>query len=406
MYARVQCKIPDLKRRWLSVAVCLLLAVLCASCVTHVPQHVSETGIVLPAPVRMNRGAGQGDLLYLTLRMNGKRDLLFVVDTGTSMTGVDISLQYELGAPSGNFALHDNIASTTQTNGHVYTAPELSLGKTRLVTGPQVFVSDFQAIRELVGKPVMGILGMDCLRNYCLQLDFKNRWLTFVDPDNPPAQNNAPVYSLLEGHDGLPALNQKTFGSWQNLFVIDTGDTGDGGIDDATFEKATAAVAVRSATGLGATFSGLSRRQSVRVSRFQLGQEHFSNLIFTRQGVNSIGLQLLARYNVLLNFPKNQISLQRRPGPFLPDEISMTGCHHLRRNGRTVVYAVDPDSPAAAAGIRPNDEIIRINNRSASSYEMWQIDALLTSGDGNIVKLKLRRDKKIFPVSLTLKRRI
>src|SRR5438874_1054551 len=33
------------------------------------------------------------------------------------------------------------------------------------------------------GRPIMGVLGMDCLEHYCVQLDFTSQKMRFLDPE-------------------------------------------------------------------------------------------------------------------------------------------------------------------------------------------------------------------------------
>src|SRR5207302_5736049 len=51
----------------------------------------------LPAAVSFNPGAGRGDLLYLTLRLETGEELLFLLDTGAAFTLLDKSLEQGLG---------------------------------------------------------------------------------------------------------------------------------------------------------------------------------------------------------------------------------------------------------------------------------------------------------------------
>src|SRR5207249_3924643 len=64
--------------------------------------------------------------------------------------------------------------------GHVHRAPELYVGNTRLQTGKWVLTADLSSISF---RPLSGFLGIDCLRHYCIQLDFAANKLRFLDPE-------------------------------------------------------------------------------------------------------------------------------------------------------------------------------------------------------------------------------
>jgi hypothetical protein len=59
----------------------------------------------------------------------------------------------------------------------------------QLHTGTKVWTGDFKDLPSLAGKPPLGILGMDCLSDYCLQLDFAQRKLRFLDPNRLDASS-------------------------------------------------------------------------------------------------------------------------------------------------------------------------------------------------------------------------
>ena len=43
------------------------------------------------------------------------------------------------------------------------------------MTGSNLLACDLKNLSSHTGHVIMGILGMDCLRHYCLQLDFSSR---------------------------------------------------------------------------------------------------------------------------------------------------------------------------------------------------------------------------------------
>jgi len=56
------------------------------------------------------------------------------------------------------------------------------LGKDQLLSGKEVLTFDFKLL-HYSGPPFAGILGVDCLRHYCIQLDFAARKMRFLDPE-------------------------------------------------------------------------------------------------------------------------------------------------------------------------------------------------------------------------------
>ena len=50
----------------------------------------------LPADVTINKDAGRGNLLFVTLRLESGEELAFFVDTGSTFTSFDKSLESKL----------------------------------------------------------------------------------------------------------------------------------------------------------------------------------------------------------------------------------------------------------------------------------------------------------------------
>ena len=151
----------------------------CCSSVPARPRHRNrpQPKPALPADTPFNKGAGRGNPLYITLHLESGEKLLFEVDTGSPGTCLDKSLEPKLG---------QRVSSTIGWYGyyrlsweHVYHAPALYLGSTRLVTSDRICTDDLRT-KSRPGHPIMGILGMDFLRHYCLQLDLTTTSFIFL----------------------------------------------------------------------------------------------------------------------------------------------------------------------------------------------------------------------------------
>jgi hypothetical protein len=123
------------------------------------------------------------------------------------------------------------------TNANVYHAPKLYLGGTRLLTGNRIHTDDLN--RQVPSdRPLMGILGMDCLRHYCIQLDLAANRMRFLDPDHPGNENSGKKFPLtLSFFDGRPWIHANFFGQSYAYFMIDTGCPVDVGLKPKLFEQ-------------------------------------------------------------------------------------------------------------------------------------------------------------------------
>ena len=72
-------------------------------------------------------------------------------------------------------------------------------------------------------------------------------------------------------------------------------------------------------------------------------------------------------------------------------------------NEKPVIVDILPNSPAKECGIKPNDYILNIDNRTTRNLSSNQIASLMRGPKGSILTIKLKRDKNT--ITKTLKRR-
>ena len=111
-----------LKPRVFGALVSLLL--LC-SCATGKPIHTR-----LPADVTLNKNAGRGGWVIVTLRLESGEELPFLLDTGAPWTFFDKSQEPRLGKRLGTGT---NWNFGTKLEAGIYAAPKLYLGSTPLL---------------------------------------------------------------------------------------------------------------------------------------------------------------------------------------------------------------------------------------------------------------------------------
>jgi hypothetical protein len=276
---------------------------LLSSCARAPRPAVVDPPPQLSADVTMNGDAGRGAWLFVNLRLADGPELPFFIDTGTNYTCLDESLAPRLGPRVG--IVHgrhydDPLALES------YAAPKLFLGSTPLMTGDRVLIMDLSKPSADAHRPVMGILGMDCLRHYCVQLDFAAGKMRFLAPDQvngtPPGQAFPVTF-----RSGLPWMREVGLVPEATTpLLIDTGNIYDGALEADLFRQR---IRERSLQVDSAQPNGKQPRTATLPTAVWNGRTYSSLKI--RGGVNSIGLRFLARHLVTLNFPGQTIYLQR-----------------------------------------------------------------------------------------------
>jgi hypothetical protein len=298
------------------ISICLLFLCACA-----VADSVQSS---LPADVTMNQDAGCGGLLFVKLRLEGNEEMPFIVDTGTPVTLFDKSLEPKLGKrlSSGTAWMQGG----WQESG-AYTAPKLYLGDTRLFTGTNVFTYDFRWLSSVLGRPFMGVLGMDCLRHYCMQLDFAARKVRFLDPDRVNVAALGKAFPLTFSSEGEGDTNMirpyilrtGLLGGTTTNLLIDTGDNSDGGIEKGRIKGH---YFIRALSSLSVTFVKVPMQVHLRTCIWD--GETYTNLgIVPVTHEYRLGLRFLARHLVTFDFPRRTMYLKQTSVGPLTSEISV-----------------------------------------------------------------------------------
>ncbi|HEY3854815.1 MAG TPA: retropepsin-like aspartic protease [Verrucomicrobiae bacterium] len=180
---------------------------------------LSQAAPALPPETSFDKYAGRGKQLFLPIRFADNQELRFLVDTGCYFSIIDNAFEPKLGKRLGQSVLHYGYLGDKQA--WLYREPPLYLGGFRLHTGKLIATDD---LRRVFG--VDGILGTDCLKNYCVQLDFDSDKIRFLDPRHLQTENLGKAFHL-EGGPPLKFMLHDFFGLPSASVAIDTAEWDD-----------------------------------------------------------------------------------------------------------------------------------------------------------------------------------
>lgn len=265
----------------------------------------------LPADVSINKDAGRGNWLIVTLQLDSGQNLPVIVDTGAGGTVLHKSLAPKLGKRLGPAILHHD--GKTITNA-AYAAPRLYLGGTPLLmTGDAVICGEMD-LPARAGRKFMGILGMDVLEHYCIQLDFAAGKMRFLDGQHADKSNWGKAFAIspLSDQDSRPAIAQNLLGRKGTLSLIDSGFLGDGSLMPKYFQLWTNQAVVP------------TNQEARSPDGVFDGKEYpFVDLSEKDWPSDAIGLNFLARHLVTLDFPNHTMYLRCQSiGPLLDPALA------------------------------------------------------------------------------------
>ena len=282
-----------------------------------------------PADAAMNQDAGRGGLLLVKFRLADGEALTMVLDTGAPGMLLDKSLVPKLGKKLDTMPVR---SFDTRLEAGVYAAPKVYLGDVQLVTGYKALAVDFPKLSPYLQPPIKGILGMDCLRHYCLQLDFQSGTILFPDPARLNTALLGMSYPLKfitnSEHAGVPVIQHAgLLGGPARKVVVDIGNNSDGMAPGRAIRQ----------NARGSYSGGLIRR-----TKHFLAVEGWVNHpvgslkcvwdgnTYTDVAVgrgprdypNWIGLRFLARHLVTFDFPNATMYLKQTSSGPLPESVN------------------------------------------------------------------------------------
>ena len=343
-----------------------------------------------------------GDLILVPVTFK-ENEYLFFLDTGCSHTVFDSSLKHELGDVK---RIERGLTHGGPMAAEFFDAPAAFLGPFNMQDCSEIFCSDFRMLSYIQGKRISGVIGMNFLKKYVVQIDFDRGVLSFLRPirgQNPDWGEELEInYDSL----GAPHVMGNIHDGIKVNFVIDTGDNSSGALEGKIFDDIISRKKIKTSETLVATASGTTRLREARITNLRVGSFEYEGLIFSEGIFSCLGLPFLSRHLVTFDFPNNRIYLKEGRNFKKIDETDMSGLHLLRISNKTIVHSVDEGSPAQKAGVRAKDVILKVGDRDANEYEMWELAQLKRSGDKRKITMKIERGNDVKEVSFLLEKKI
>jgi hypothetical protein len=338
-----------------------------------------------------------GDVLVVPITIQ-KRKYAFVLDSGSTTSVFDNSLR---GLVGKNLGKQKGSSLTGDVTLNLHQTPKVCLGQMNFHEGAMAAIADLSWIASLTGYEIKGFLGMDFLGSYVLQINFDQGKLSFLrSPGNDPGV----AIPLIIEEDLVPMVDLNIPNWGTERFVLDTGAvSGNGSIRKDLFVRLfrnRRLQIIGGAAGIG--LAGKGEYPIGRLDQIELGEFKQADLIFGIAPDNVLGLQYLSRYEITFDFPNRKMYMKKGARFSAPDELDKSGMDIRRKEGKIIVEEVAERSPAAEAGIRPKDRILKIGDKSTDESTLNDIHRLLSSGDKEI-SVQLRRDGEEIDLALLLK---
>jgi len=405
-----------------------LIVILCLALVAARPAYPGGPAAVEPpaaAPDERGPGVSVHPLVFdpprvplpvIRVRINDSEPLLFVVDTAWGMAFTLnnwVGERLKLPTTEDAAALNNSVPlrgvrvdtielAATQAGKNV---------RFQIGGGGAVPIGDLDFIREGIGtgERVAGVIGAPLLAQTTVRFDFAAKTMTLFWQPHAPV--NSPGGALTLAPPGATTLPMRAGRAEEPDFryvtlipvpgqsarlLIDTGST-----RTSLPASVTARLKPRAAyPTISMTVASLYLEERLLLEQFRLG-ERVERLVTVQSDsagdhggpdTGLLGMDLLSRFRVTLDFRNNRLTLER-PADYqrrvrVPGDAGIG----LRRieNGY-FVESVEKDSAAARAGVRAGDRVLRVDGVDIAPFSQNVADHVLNGFAGAPATLLLER---------------
>lgn len=352
-----------------------------------------------------------GGIVILRARLGNFPDTLsFILDTGSSGISLDsTTVDYLKLKPTPTERTIRGIAGIRKVS-FLFNQQLRFPGLT--VDSLNFHINDYGILTSVYGERIDGIIGYSVLSRYIVKLNYDSLKLTFCTRGTIRYPRGGyllkPTINQLVAQQ-LRVRDEETITS---RFLYDMGAgvcmllTRDFTEDSALLNKKKKRW-IKEGEGLG----GKIDMELMVMKEVKIGPYRFRNVpTYVFDDVNNvtsypymgglIGNDILRRFNVILNYARNDIHLA--PNSHYADvfDYSYSGIELYFVEGLIVVGDVARGSPAEAAGVKEGDEVLAVNKNFTMNLNQYKI-ALQAPNEK--VKLILRRDNVIKEIEFKVK---
>ncbi len=357
--------------------------------------------VIVPIEVRNN-------LAVVPVSINERGPFYFILDTGVRTTILtEPMLAHLLDLEFDEFVYIYGLGGEGIVQAALSTDVDLRLPGIRGKNMNMLIIpEDLLKFSEVFGFPVYGILGYDFFKNFPVEINYANsRMRVHRDPDYRirrrshviPMQlvNGKPYVEVsLVGHNGDTLTT--------NL-LLDLGASHPVYLNRNYISMSEKTIS----SFLGKGISGNLMGEVGRINQFIIGDVKIDDplvfypdtefLVFYDQEINWEGLiggAIINRFNIIIDYPSEQIVLQPSRNFSKPFSSGLSGIEIVARGDyldQFIIHYVRPGSVSYEAGILPGDQIVQINH--LRHYELNMEDIL------DIITIRER-----YPISMIIKR--
>jgi hypothetical protein len=385
---------------------CIAILLLCCFSVAHAQEILSQPNARLLTRFPFRQYSG-GVMMIRAQFGNIKDSLNFILDTGSGGISLDSSTCQEFKIP---------VTATDTTITGIGGIRKVAFAFDRILHLPNLtmehlnfHVNDYSVLSSVYGEKVDGIIGYSFFSRYIVNINFDSLQISVYSPGNfrYPDQGTTlhPAFTALP----IQWLTIKDKKKQSSNFYFDTGAglcflMSDKFANDSSILLSRRRPVVTQAEGMGGK---LQMRLTV-IKEVKIGPYRFRRVptyIYDDDyNVTSypftgglIGIDLLRRFNITLNYAKREIHLE--PNSHINEgfDYAYTGLGIYYIDGKIMVEDVIEDSPAYKAKFKVGDELVAVDKNFSRNIQVYKN---ILQNANQEMQVIVRRDNRLLELSL------
>ncbi|NQZ76501.1 MAG: aspartyl protease family protein [Ekhidna sp.] len=354
-----------------------------------------------------------GDHIIIQVSVDDSEPLDFIFDTGSGYTVIDLDVEEALGLEGKEIEMNQASAAW-----HLIKHNTIAINGFLMEKNTKVYSTDLDHLEISLGKDLDGIIGYDLLRHHSVYINFDTKTMNIYDHSKSPKRGDAIPFTLqvsIPVIEGSVVLNNNEAHDGSFFLMTGAGTTLD---FNSPYAKE---FDVINKTGKHYSYpvKGVSDEETLHyeghVKSLKFGNQIIEDLPIgiseAKSGIQAdkkvsgiIGSQILRMYNMTIDYGTKMIYLEKDNTYEANFKVNCSGIdvQLSKDKEKVLIHQVFENSPASEAGIKENDQLVKLNGKTMKEVNLAEVKKILKQ-EGEKVELVVNQGGKEKTVSLTLR---
>lgn len=354
-----------------------------------------------------------GDHIIIQISVDDSEPLDFVFDTGDGITVLDEDVADKLELVKHKVILNEGTVTASLIKHN-----KIEVNGFLMEKNIKVYSTDLNHFEISLGRDIDGIIGFDLLHHHTVRIDYDNKIMQIYELGRFPIFGEPVSFKLntsIPYIHGTVTLNNGESLEGTYFIMTGAGTTMDFNTPYADANGLIAKTGDHYSYLVKSIAQNETKHYEGKIKSFTFGSQTMSDLPIgisqAKSGTQAhkkvsgiIGNRILSRFNMTIDLPSKKIYLEKNKNYDAPFSINCSGIdvQFSKDMQKVLIHQIIENSPASAAGIQVNSELVSIDGNSATGMGLVGVRKALKK-NGTTVELVVKGDSGEKTVSLDLK---